>query len=555
MDDLIRSNGFGPFHCQGVEILRRIFVTVRDRNWREVSPTNFNCKVNEAPQTIVVEARHASELVDFTWQGTLQVSEDGRSVCFAFEGEVQRTMEVCRLGLVVLHPVETMVGARITALGPQERQTRMVASTIAPQPIVEVMPQAMMQPFSSLTIERADVGSIELHFRGDLFEIEDQRNWGDASFKTYCTPLKVGFPRQIEKGTRIAHRFELSFAPPIKSLAGATRTTPPVVRGAFPTIGCNSSGPSSLVSQEIRWGHLYVDHSHPDDLAALIARFDHQPPPLEIGLQDHGFDDHRSASVSWMTEHRARILRLLLYGEGMSPPSAVCVATWRRALDDAGAADLPLFAATRGYFVEFNRSMVAPTGALSGLSFPLSATVHADDPCTIAENVATIRDIADTARQLAPSRKLAIVPVALYYPSSLASPRFPPEMIAPWLAATLMHAAVADVDSVTLGNDVASIAPASLLIRLLQCAGRAVTLLSNDQPKGVHAVVLHHPGQSTAQILAVNLNSVPSHFELRAFAECARSLRHDDDGVAPVTDGTRVEIRALGICWLKCELH
>src|ERR1700722_6745533 len=118
MEDLIRYNGFGPFHCQGAEILRRIFVTVRDRNWREIAPTCWNCKINEELQTITVEARHASEFVDFTLAGTLQVSADGRSVRFAFEGEVQRDMEVCRLGLVVLHPVEPMGGARITALGP-----------------------------------------------------------------------------------------------------------------------------------------------------------------------------------------------------------------------------------------------------------------------------------------------------------------------------------------------------------------------------------------------------------------------------------------------------
>ena len=29
----------------------------------------------------------------------------------------------------------------------------------------------------------------ELAFEGDIFEMEDQRNWTDASFKTYCTPL------------------------------------------------------------------------------------------------------------------------------------------------------------------------------------------------------------------------------------------------------------------------------------------------------------------------------------------------------------------------------
>ena len=45
------------------------------------------------------------------------------------------------------------------------------------------------------------------NFEGDFFEMEDQRNWTDASFKTYCTPLSLGFPHQARAGSRIAQSF------------------------------------------------------------------------------------------------------------------------------------------------------------------------------------------------------------------------------------------------------------------------------------------------------------------------------------------------------------
>jgi hypothetical protein len=245
---------------------------------------------------------------------------------------------------------------------------------------------------------------------------------------------------------------------------------------------------------------------------------------------------------------------VLLYGEGASPPSAACVANWRRALDAAGAGDLPLFAATRGYFVEFNRSADAPAGALSGLAFPLTATVHADDPCTIAENVATILDIADTARHMAPNLSLAIAPLALYYPPSSTS-KFPREPVAPWLAATLMYAGGAGVTSITLADDLTSRAQTSLLDRLLQCADYSVTSFLGDQPKGVHAGLLHRPGESAAEILAVNLNSEPADLQLKGFAECVRSFHNVSEDVAVITDGTQMKIPAFGVCWLECELY
>ncbi|MEJ7709389.1 MAG: hypothetical protein WKF84_05910 [Pyrinomonadaceae bacterium] len=37
-------------------------------------------------------------------------------------------------------------------------------------------------------------------FEGEIFEMEDQRNWTDASYKTYCTPLRLALPVLIAKG-------------------------------------------------------------------------------------------------------------------------------------------------------------------------------------------------------------------------------------------------------------------------------------------------------------------------------------------------------------------
>src|ERR1700722_18528362 len=101
MHELIRSNGFGPFYHDGLEFLRRIFVTVRDRDWCEVSPTQWNCRVKESERLIDVTARHTSELVDFEWQGTLYCSANGRELHFEIAGRALKNMDVCRVGMVV----------------------------------------------------------------------------------------------------------------------------------------------------------------------------------------------------------------------------------------------------------------------------------------------------------------------------------------------------------------------------------------------------------------------------------------------------------------------
>jgi len=60
-------------------------------------------------------------------------------------------MQVCRLGLIVLHPVESLIGAQLTAAGPQGEQRLIVNRTIHPQSIVNGVPGAMTEPFSQLT--------------------------------------------------------------------------------------------------------------------------------------------------------------------------------------------------------------------------------------------------------------------------------------------------------------------------------------------------------------------------------------------------------------------
>jgi hypothetical protein len=41
---------------------------------------------------------------------------------------------------------------------------------------------------------------------GEIFEMEDQRNWTDASFKTYCRPLDWPRPYEVERGQLIEHK-------------------------------------------------------------------------------------------------------------------------------------------------------------------------------------------------------------------------------------------------------------------------------------------------------------------------------------------------------------
>ena len=78
-------------------------------------------------------------------------------------------------------------------------------------------------------------------FEGELFETEDQRNWLDASYKTYCTPLSKPFPVLVKEGEIIQQTIRLKVAttaaistPPKKAISFTVDKTNPL---PFPKIG------------------------------------------------------------------------------------------------------------------------------------------------------------------------------------------------------------------------------------------------------------------------------------------------------------------------------
>jgi hypothetical protein len=388
------------------------------------------------------------------------------------KGKALREMDLCRLGLVVLHPVDTMTHSRLCARdGAGREQQLVVHEQIFPQPVVNGIPGAMTEPFSGLSIEREDLGILNFAFEGDLFELEDQRNWGDASFKTYCTPLRLGFPRRIEAGTMIEHSVEVTFEP---TTSKATKPRPVQRVGTLPRLARKWPSTPGDLGFEIEVG---VDADRP-------------PTP----------DVFKSLSAL-----NGRVARVVMYGKGSAPPSATAIDCWQETLNHISR--IPVFTGVRGYFVEFNRAQPLDTTA-SGLAFPLTATVHADDAETIASNVPTIVSMANTARRITGLDRVVVSPLALYHPGAGKS-RFPKELIRPWLVAMLIHSAVARIESVTLSEDILSAinladrTSKALVSRLLDSAGLLVALVETNQSRDLHVARL---GASGNQLLAANLS-------------------------------------------------
>ncbi len=187
------------------EILRRVYVAVRDRNWGTVPPALANLRVEINPDSfeIAFEVENRRGEIDFFWQGLIRGSREG-AIEYTMDGVARSTFWRNRIGFCVLHPA--------ACAGTACRVEHVDGSIEAGRLPVAISPDQPVMPFAEMRAMAHEVAQgmwVETRYQGDVFEMEDQRNWTDASFKTFSTPLRLPYPVEIREGTRVSQSVRL----------------------------------------------------------------------------------------------------------------------------------------------------------------------------------------------------------------------------------------------------------------------------------------------------------------------------------------------------------
>ncbi len=192
----------------GREVLRRIYVATRDRNWGTAPNvmSNVVMEVQADAFRIRYDVENRQDDIHFVWHGEIAGDADG-TIRFSMDGVAQSTFLKNRIGFCILHPAD-IAGARC-------RVDHIDGSSETATLPVLLVPHQPLLPFAEMAGMAHEVASgvwAEVRFTGDVFEMEDQRNWTDASFKTFSTPLRLPYPVEVPAGARIAQTVTLTLA-------------------------------------------------------------------------------------------------------------------------------------------------------------------------------------------------------------------------------------------------------------------------------------------------------------------------------------------------------
>lgn len=374
---------------------------IRDRDWGTFATTRADAHAEGA--ALVVEGTSEADGARVDW--TLRATFDDASLALALEARAATAFLRNRLGLIVLHGVQSF-GAPLEVRHTDGAIERIrFPDRISPhQPARDVAGLAWT----------ADGVAVTAAFEGDVFEMEDQRNWTDASYKTYSTPLDRPFPVSVAKGEVVRQSLALTCSGTARLRDEAA--SPPrieAVDGRFPEIQTvASSAPTTRRPAEHRLrgvGLLAEIDPHwagwRRSLARVLEEADGRPVDLRIVATT-------PADVDTVLEAAgaAPLARLGVFDAQRHSSTPELSAAIRRAGGERG---IEVVGGVRSHFTELNRGSRELADADAALAFSLTPFMHDTSGHQLVESLAVQRTVLRDALAIARGRRLHVGPVTL----------------------------------------------------------------------------------------------------------------------------------------------
>ena len=461
--------------CGGHEVWHGLAWVLRDADWGTPEPVLGRVDIQEAADAfeVCVEG-HWPAPATVAFRLRIAGHADG-GIRFDAEAIPAADLQVNRLGLCLLHPPQAC-GARVQVTHVDGR----TSSSTFPDLIPPWPPFMLVR---ALRHEWAPGRWAQATLEGDTFETEDQRNNGDASFKTYSRSNMAPRPYRLGAGVALRQSAVLHVERPLRA---ATRPRPRAPLRV--TVGAQAGA----------WLPVGIE-IHADDAlqpALLPVLRELQPAHLHLAWRP-GPAVHWPGIASMLHAAGARLRLDAQLPEGHD--AAAALRTLQAGLDAAGIAaealavfpshpaniaeaqrvlwPLPVGGGTPHFFVQLSR--LDALGAVDFASFTTASVVHGADDDEVMLGLASLPAMVATWRARHPALPLRIGPSAIAARSSPLGAQPPSDGTRRLALAAVDPRSRAQFGAAWALGHVAGVAQAGV---------QAITLLSLRGPNGVMAL-------------------------------------------------------------------
>ncbi len=399
--------------CLGtVQVVNAVYAAVRDQNWTTLPFRITGERIREHAEgfDIEVEGEYGQETILYRARMEIRARDHGLKVSYL--GRAESSFHRNRIGLCILHPLKECRGKAVHIFHPD-------GSTSQGRFPEHISPHQPFLNISGMSWEPVKGISARLKFVGELFETEDQRNWSDASYKTYCTPLEKPFPVRVEKGDEVQQRFTLELETAQERGSARVPGSMEVPEtGVFrihpgpghplPEIGsAQSNDPTPLTREEAeKLRNLPLQHLRADlflsstgwkeDHTRIFREHQQLGLPLELALH---FGVHPVQEVEDFLQKQAeqplKLSRIMVFEANSlttDPLLQQVIGPLKKALPG-----IPTGGGSDANFAKLNRNP-PDTSQLDFISFNVCPQVHAFDDLTLVENLEAQPQMVEDAR-------------------------------------------------------------------------------------------------------------------------------------------------------------
>ena len=340
------------------------------------------------------------------------------------DGTAEASFAFAKIGLCLHHPIRETAGRLFRGGAPTTPVGGELPRHIGPQISVDngAWDLPLFEPVEWLEIDLPHGERIRFDFEGDLFEMEDQRNWTDGSFKTSSTPASLGYHHTIAVGGRIRQKVTfrvdgLDGRRPTRRGVGdsSVRIGEPLGRRMPPVgVGMASHGEAlgpreTELLRELAPAHLRAD-IRPGETSRLLQAVEEASAlgcELELALFLNGDESFAVETAEALRDADVRLARVLVFDDGREVTPLEHVDVVRRLFDG-----IPVGGGTNIYFNELNRNRPDPE-RLDVVAYSVNPQIHAFDELSLVESLEAQGETVRSARAFSPSTPVVVTPVTL----------------------------------------------------------------------------------------------------------------------------------------------
>ncbi|HYB05052.1 MAG TPA: hypothetical protein VED17_11365, partial [Nitrososphaerales archaeon] len=423
-----------------VEIVRRLYMALRDQNWNTIPTTFSDWKYDVSGDSfeITFTAENKRGEIGYRWNGSITGDRNGK-LTYSMSGVTLSSFKKRIIGLCALFPIKECAGRSAKVIRSDGEST----SASFPLYISSEQPLRDFDDISEINYE-VDQTPVTVKFKGDRFEMEDQRSFTDASFKVYSSWVRANDAEVVKVGDRVFQSISVSIdGTNDRRFEVQNRQNKPTIIEIDPSrefeiakLGLGASSVATSLNQreidllkKIGFSHLRADiHLDSNDWQDQLRQVSTQARQLGVSLELTVFvstEDEKKELP--LLKERLEILRpsiasILVFNVGEFATKKNTIEICRMLFANYYSRPKIGGGTDRNYFdVAYVHEAYSPEDLVS---YSVNPQVHAFDVSSLVETLEGQSWTVSSAHKIYMDNLVAITPITL-------KPRFNPDSIAP----------------------------------------------------------------------------------------------------------------------------